>query len=79
METIIRLLPELRIGNNHLIFFYELFVPIRSIETNAVFSTKIILKAFNFFITSKLFYTHKFLTFSLHRFNFNQTSNFGVN
>ena len=27
----------------------------------------------------ELFYTHKLLTFPSHRFNFNQTSNFGVN
>ena len=33
----------------------------------------------NFSITSKLFYTYKFLTFPSHRSNFNQTFNFGVN
>jgi hypothetical protein len=39
----------------------------------AMFSSKIILQTFNFFITSKLFYTHKLPTFLSHHSNFNQT------
>ena len=44
-----------------------------------VFSCKIILQTSNFTITSKFSYTHKLLTFPLHRFNFNQTFDFVVN
>jgi len=49
------------------------------IHYKTVFSSKIILQTSNFFITSKLSYTHKLSTFPSHRSNFNQTSNFSVN
>ncbi len=48
-------------------------------ESRAEFSSKLFLQTSNFFITSKFFYIHKLPTFSSHRSNFNQTSNFGVN
>ena len=50
-----------------------------SISNIAVFSSKIFLQTFNFFITLKFFYIHKLSTFPSHRSNFNQTSNFDVN
>ena len=45
--------------------------PLRLRPANFFFQT------FNFFISLKLFYTRKLLTFLLHRSNFNQTFNFG--
>mgnify|MGYP003702856869 CR=1 FL=1 len=54
-------------------------VSCQSKSSEAEFSSKIFLQIFNFFITSKLSYTHKLPIFPSHRSNFNQTSNFDVN
>ena len=50
----------------------------RVIYPYTVFSCKLCYQTFNFFITSKLFYTHKFSIFPSHRSNFKLTFNFSI-
>jgi hypothetical protein len=48
-------------------------------KSEPLFSFQLFLQTSNFSITSKLSYTHKLPNFPLHRSNFNQTFNFGMN
>ena len=63
--------------------YYTAHCPLCKREQSAWFRPSLVsnffFKFLNFLNTSKFFYTHKFLTFSPHRFNFNQTFSFSVN